>query len=44
MYSVKAFLIVFFFLFSHKIGLFIMLAKRSFFDFLLEFKERGISN
>ena len=42
-YSVKAFLVIFFFTFSHKTGLYIMFTKRHMFDFLLEWQYRGIS-
>ena len=43
LYSVRLFLVLLFFGFLHKIGLFVMLIKRGLFDFLLEWKYRGIS-
>ena len=40
--SVRTFLVILFFAFSFKIGVYIMIAKRGLFDFLVEFVEEGM--
>lgn len=39
---VRTFLVILFFAFSFKIGVYIMIAKRGLFDFLVEFVEEGM--